>query len=103
MQVKTEGFNAVDQIKDLSNTAINQAKYIADEVKSNAKELFSNSCNVLAFQKKSIQQNPFNSMTFYWQIAQMRKNFVFWSTLPFVIGETFWTTWRQVYAPEGKK
>ena len=93
MQVKTEGFNAVDQIKDLSNTAINQAKYIADEVKS----------NILAFQKKSIQQNPFNSMTFHWQIAQMRKNFVFWSTLPFVIGETFWTTWRQVYAPEGKK
>lgn len=83
----------MQEIKDISNTAINQAKFIADNIKD----------NVVAFQKKSIQQNPFNSMQWHWQVAQMRKNFVFFCTLPFVISESYWKTFQEVYTPEGKE
>lgn len=83
----------MQEIKDLSNTAINQAKYIADNIKD----------NIVDFQKKSIQQNPFNSMQWHWQVAQMRKNFVFFCTLPLSISQTFFETWQQVYTPEGKE
>lgn len=82
----------MNEIKEFQQNALNQSKYITD----NAKD------NVVAFQKKIIQQNPFNSMQYTWQQAQMRKTFVFWSTLPFVIGETFWNTWQEVFNPGGK-
>lgn len=82
----------MQEIKDLSNTVLNQAKYISD----NAKD------NVINFQKELIRKNPMNSMQYTWQIAQMRKNFVFWSTLPFIISQTFWDTWQQVYRPDFK-
>lgn len=80
-------------MKDLSNSVLNQAKYMQDNLKD----------NVVSFQKKVIQQNPMNSMQTHWQIAQMRKNFVFLCTLPFVIGQCYWDTWQNVYNPEGKK
>lgn len=83
----------MNQIKEASNTILNQLEHNSKEIQS----------NVLAFQKKAVQQNPFNSMTFHWQIAQMRKNFVFWSTLPMSIFQTYIDTFNQVYNPEGKK
>lgn len=77
-------------IKDLSNTILNQAKYNSDVIKD----------NIVDFNKELIRKNPMNSMQYTWQIAQMRKNFVFFYTLPFVISQTFWDTWQQVYRPE---
>ena len=77
----------MNQIQEAQNSAMNQIKYIADNTKD----------NILDFNKKAIQQNPFNSMQYNWQVAQARKAFVFWVTLPVVIAETFWTTWAEVY------
>lgn len=80
-------------IKDLSNSVLNQAKYNSDVIKD----------NIVDFNKELIRNNPMNSMQYTWQIAQMRKNFVFFCTLPFVIGESFWNTWQEVYNPGGYK
>lgn len=80
-------------MKELSNSIMNQANYWNASAKD----------KVVDFNKEIIRQNPMNSMQYNWQIAQLRKTFVFWSTLPFIISETFWTTWQQVYTPEGKE
>lgn len=80
----------MQELKNLSNTLFNQTKYTADLIKE----------GVESFQKELIRNNPMNSMQYTWQIAQMRKNFVFFCTLPFVIGESFWNTWQEVYSPE---
>lgn len=83
----------MNKIQETQNSIMNQIKYNSD----NAKD------NVLQFQKKAIQNNPYNSLTFHWQLAQVRKNFVFFATLPFVIGKAYWSMWSQVYSPEGKE
>ncbi len=80
----------MQDIKDLSNSVLNQAKYNSDVIKD----------NIVDFQKELIRKNPMNSMQYTWQIAQMRKAFVFYCTLPFVIGECYWNTWQEVYCPE---
>ena len=38
-----------------------------------------------------------------WHIAQMRKTFVAWSTVPFVWSEEFCRTWTQIMFPEPRK
>lgn len=93
MKDKTAGFNATQEFKEFGNSLLNQAKYIQDY----------STGNIVDFNKELIRKNPMNSMQTYWQIAQMRKNFVFFMTLPFVISETFWRTWQEVYTPEGKE
>lgn len=93
MQDKTFSFNATQELKNLSNTLFNQTKYNTDLIKE----------GVQSFQKEIIRKNPVNSMQYNWQIAQMRKTFVFWATLPFVISESFWSTWADVYSPKGKE
>lgn len=87
----------MNEIKEFQQSAFNQAKYLTD----NAKD------NILDFNKKAIRQNPMNSMQYSWQVAQARKAFIFWSTLPFVIGEEYWKVWHEVYrypatAPKGE-
>ncbi len=32
-----------------------------------------------------------------WHMAQARKNFVFWFTLPIAVSETYFRTWGEVY------
>ena len=91
------------EIKDLSNTVLNQAKYISDNAKDNVINFLSANTKDIDFQKKVIQYNPMNSMQYTWQIAQMRKNFVFFCTLPFVINQCYWDTFMQVYNPQGKE
>ena len=83
----------MQDIKELSNSVLNQAKYNSDAIRD----------NIVDFNKELIRKNPMNSMQYTWQIAQMRKNFVFFCTLPFVIGESFWNTWQEVYSPGGYK
>lgn len=91
-----EGYDVTSnskELKEFSNTVLNQSKVISDEIKN----------NVLEFTKKANKQNPFSSLLYTWQLAQLRKNIVFWSTLPFVTNTAFWDTWISVYKPEGKK
>ena len=83
----------IKELKDFSNTILNQSIVITDEIKD----------NVITFTKKANKQNPFNSMLCTWQLAQLRKNIVFWSTLPLVVNTTFLDVWISVYKPEGKK
>ena len=84
----------MNEIKEFQQNMLNQTKYLHD----NAND------NVVSIQKKMIQQNPFTSMRYTWQEAQMRKAFVFWCTLPFVIGETYMNTFYEVYRqPEATK
>lgn len=90
----------MQEFKDLSNTVINQAKFIQDETKNAAKDLLSNPYNVLDLKKKIKQQNPFNSLTWHWYEAQLRKNIMFFATLPFSISQVYWDTFKQVYTPE---
>lgn len=81
----------MQEIKDLSNSVLNQAKYNSDVIKD----------NIVDFNKELIRKNPMNSMQTQWYITKMRKDFVFFMTLPFVISETFWKTWYSAYKPEG--
>lgn len=82
----------MNQPKEIMNSAMNQINLLHSDMQS----------NLIQANKKAQQINPWNSMQFTWQIAQARKQFVFLATLPFVIGETFWNTWINVFAPEGK-
>lgn len=84
--------NINNQPKEIMNSAMNQINLLHSDMQS----------NLIQANKKAQQINPWNSMQFTWQIAQARKQFVFLATLPFVIGETFWNTWINVFAPEGK-
>ena len=84
--------NINNQPKEIMNSAMNQINLLHGDMQS----------NLIQANKKAQQMNPWNSMQFTWQIAQARKQFVFLVTLPFVIGETFWNTWINVFAPEGK-
>lgn len=88
----------MNQIREAQSTALNQMKFLHEETKD----------NIMQFQKKVTRQNPFNSMQYTWQVAQMRKAFVFFCTLPFVIGEEYWKVWHEVYrypttAPKGEQ
>lgn len=83
----------MNELQEASNSVLNQLKFISDNTKS----------NILEFNKKSIQNNPFNSLTFTWQLAQFRKQLITWITLPLVIQEEFWNTWSNVYNPKGKE
>ena len=38
-------------------------------------------------------------LQYNYQVAQARKMFVFWATLPLLWSETFWKTWSEVYRP----
>ena len=38
-----------------------------------------------------------------WKMAQKRKSFVNWITLPMYFNEQFWKTWSAVMFPEPKK
>jgi hypothetical protein len=40
-----------------------------------------------------------HDMQLPWKMAKVRKNFVFWFTLPMIVSETFWNTWSEVYTP----
>ena len=82
----------MNQPKEIMNSAMNQINLLHGDMQS----------NLIQANKKAQQMNPWNSMQISWQIAQARKQFVFLATLPFVIGETFWNTWINVFAPEGK-
>lgn len=93
MQESYDTSSNIKELRDFSNTILNQSKVITDEIKD----------NVVTFTKKANKQNPFNSMLYTWQLAQLRKNIVFWSTLPLVVNTTFWDVWISVYKPEGKK
>ena len=83
----------MNQPKEIMNSAMNQINLLHGDMQS----------NLIQANKKAQQMNPWNSMQFTWQIAQARKQFVFLATLPFVIGETFWNTWINVFAPESDK
>ena len=83
----------MQELKNLSNTLFNQTKYNTDLIKE----------GVESFQKEIIRKNPVNSMQYNWQIAQMRKTFVFFYTLPFIVAEEFFKTWASVYSPKGEK
>lgn len=89
------------ELKEISNSIMNQAKYNSDNFNDNVVSILSVNTKATDFQKKMIQQNPMNSMQTQWYIAKMRKDFVFFMTLPFVISETFFKTWYSVYKPEG--
>ena len=80
-------------MKELTNSIMNQANYLNDRAKD----------KIVDFNKELIRQNPINSMQTQWHIAQMRKNFVFFCTLPFIFGEAYWNAFMQVYTPEGKE
>lgn len=41
--------------------------------------------------------NPFATKLYPWQIAQMRRLFVLYSTVPLIWSEAFWKTWHEVY------
>jgi len=88
----------MNNLKELHHTAINQAKYLHDNLGSSGDNLKD---NILQFQKKAIQQNPWNSLTFTWQMAQMRKNIVSYITFPLVVSQVFWETWSSVFNPKG--
>lgn len=83
-------------LKNITATVLNQSKQTQEAINDSLNN------NVVSFQKKMIQQNPVNSMNFHWQVAQLRKNFIFMCTLPFVISESFWSTWTNVYSAGGK-
>lgn len=74
-------------IKDFQHTIINQAHLWG----------YDTTHNVLDFKKNPIKFNPWTSMTFNWQLAQARKQFITWITLPLVIQGEFWNTWANVY------
>jgi len=80
-------------IKDFQHTIINQARLWG----------YDTTHNVLDFKKNPLQLNPFTSLTFAWQVAQARKQFINWITLPLVIQGEFWKTWADVYSPKGKE
>ena len=82
----------MNQPKEIMNSAMNQINLLHSDMQS----------NLIRANKKAQQMNPWNSMQFTWQIAQARKQFVFFCTLPFVIGECYFNTWINVFAPEGK-
>lgn len=87
----------MNEIQQLQQNALNQSKYIADTLNTNITDI----------SKKSMQYNPFASLQYSWQVAQARKTFVFFCTLPFIIGETYWNTFHEVYrapatAPKGE-
>ena len=82
----------MNQPKEIMNSAMNQINLLHGDMQS----------NLIQANKKAQQMNPWNSMQFTWQIAQVRKQFVFFCTLPFVIGECYFNTWINVFAPEGK-
>lgn len=95
------------EIKEFQQNALNQSKYWFDHAKDNTIGLINQEHNVLDFNKKSIQHNPFMSMQYSWQVAQARKAFVAWCTLPFVISECYFNTFYEVYrypasAPKGE-
>ena len=85
--------NINNQPKEIMNSAMNQINLLHSDMQS----------NLIQANKKAQQMNPWNSMQISWQIAQARKQFVFLATLPFVIGETFWNTWINVFSPESSK
>jgi len=47
--------------------------------------------------------NPLASKLAPWRMAQRRKSFINWLTLPMSINEQFWKTWSSVMFPEPKK
>ena len=81
----------MNEIKNLQNSVLNQMKYNSDV----AKDMYN---NPLQFNKGLSRQNPTNSMLSTWYIAQARKTFVHFCTLPFVISEEFWRVWLEVYS-----
>lgn len=91
----------LDKIKGASNTAMNQAKFISD----NTKEFLQNPStdNVLKFQKKAIQNNPFNSLTFQWNMAKLNKQFFSILMVPLAFQQEYWKMWEQVYDPKGNE
>ena len=54
-------------------------------------------------QKFYIHQNPFNSMTYIWNINQASKNITDSLSIPFMLVNEFWNTWLEVYQPKGYK
>lgn len=87
------------EIKEFQQNALNQSKYWYDHAKNNTGPFFTTEDNIVDIQKKIIRQNPMNSMQYTWQEAQMRKMFVFFCTLPFIVGQEYFKTWVEVYAP----
>ena len=85
-----------NQPKEILNSAMNQINLLHDDMQRNLTEA------AKIASKKVVQMNPWNSLQFTWQVAQARKQFVFLATLPFVIGECYFNTWINVFAPEGK-
>ena len=87
----------MNQPKEILNSAMNQINLLHDDMQRNLTE-----ASKIA-SKKVVQMNPWNSLQFTWQVAQARKQFVFLATLPFVIGECYFNTWINVFAPESDK
>lgn len=89
----------LDKIKDASNTAMNQARFIQDSAKNALQNPMD---NVVNFQKKAIQQNPLNSLTFQWQLAKFTKEFFGILMVPLAFQQEYWKMWEAVYDPKGK-
>lgn len=85
------------EIKEFQQNALNQSKYWYDHARNNTGTFFITEGNIVDFKKEMIRQNPMNSMQYTWQEAQMRKMFVFWCTLPFIVGHEYWKTFHEVY------
>ena len=83
----------VSNIKDFQHSILNQINLAG----------YDTSNNVLDFKGNPVQLNPFASMTFQWQMQKLKKQYITWITLPFVLSENYWTVWLSVMNPKGKE
>lgn len=82
-----------EQAKEVTASLINQAKENHQAINGIT------ASNVKQFNR----YNPALSSQAPWVIAAMRRSFVTWVTLPFIIQQEFWNTWSNVMYPESVK